>query len=812
MGRNRFVGAPYQPDVVTADTTTRFWIDLLLVNASLGEPVTVTLDPNAVQGDQVVVQDVGNNAAAQNIVINASPGQTIINVGSTISVNTNGGGVQLSYDDTLSGWVPVRLTLTAGGGGGGVTSVTATAPIVSSGGDTPNISITAATESAAGSMGAADKLNVDGFFRILSNTGDGAESLSRAAVNIGSIYVTQAESASNLVFDPSTYTYGTTTFGPFVWGVYGEDAAVFRFDVITSIFDVIPLNGVAPDAAVSAGSCQGGVAVDADGNGWVIETTSNTLVMINGEKPYIAATYPIPNSPKKILAYDPVNNAIILLHASSTAITQPIARFDIGTQTFSADVTVGVLGEAVGEGILVAGGFVFIGTGRLSFGPNSSHVYQLDPVTLATLASAHITPTVKGQPLGYAYLPNSGTPKLFVTLGMHDQLFRIDVTTMAVDTSYTQAGAQFLGLAINPLDGSLWATNEDAITSPSAVFQLTNVLGSFTLNNTYTVSGTTNANTSSIVWDATDEQMVVSSDTLDEIYGLDQGDGSINFQAEVAGGLLALQPGTTGFVLTSNGPGMAPGWAAASSGGLSFTNAGTPIANNPHTTLDAVSGGTFSDLGGGVAGLVISVGLTFENAGTPIANNPHTTINLTSGGTFSDAGGGVADLLIDYSTLKGLSTNTFTGSGTIGEVVPTETKLAYNTSYEVDSFAGEVTTNSSSSFTTIATIAVPSSGIIDGSISVVGWDSGGGSSATRGAYRADLTFTAFWDGSAVILLTPSSPANPLNVRSIGLGTSQPWNSQLLISGEEVLVQVLGQGAAAPTPVNWSCIGQIQTRS
>lgn len=46
---------------------------------------------------------------------------------------------------------------------GGVTTVTGTAPIVSSGGPTPAISITAATTGAAGSMSAADKSKLDGI-------------------------------------------------------------------------------------------------------------------------------------------------------------------------------------------------------------------------------------------------------------------------------------------------------------------------------------------------------------------------------------------------------------------------------------------------------------------------------------------------------------------------------------------------------------------------------------------------------------------------------------------------------------------------
>src|SRR5580765_403016 len=53
----------------------------------------------------------------------------------------------------------VWVSLTAAGTG--VTSVTGTAPIVSSGGTTPAISIVAATGSVPGSMSAADKAKLD---------------------------------------------------------------------------------------------------------------------------------------------------------------------------------------------------------------------------------------------------------------------------------------------------------------------------------------------------------------------------------------------------------------------------------------------------------------------------------------------------------------------------------------------------------------------------------------------------------------------------------------------------------------------------
>src|SRR5271155_1444494 len=107
MGRNRIVGAPYQPTVVTADVTTEYAFDLYLVDQEFGTPVAITLDPNAVHGDRVKIQDAANIAAAQGITVLASPNQTILNgYGGSLLINANGGSVTLTYDQTLGGWVP----------------------------------------------------------------------------------------------------------------------------------------------------------------------------------------------------------------------------------------------------------------------------------------------------------------------------------------------------------------------------------------------------------------------------------------------------------------------------------------------------------------------------------------------------------------------------------------------------------------------------------------------------------------------------------------------------------------------------------
>lgn len=85
--------------------------------------------------------------------------QELINV-------VNQGGIPLSKTSYTQVRDAIANMIAAGGSGGGsgtVTAVTGVAPINSSGGVAPQISISAATESAAGSMSAADKTKLDGI-------------------------------------------------------------------------------------------------------------------------------------------------------------------------------------------------------------------------------------------------------------------------------------------------------------------------------------------------------------------------------------------------------------------------------------------------------------------------------------------------------------------------------------------------------------------------------------------------------------------------------------------------------------------------
>ena len=146
MGRNRTLGAPYQAETVASDFTTEHSVDAYLIAAV---PLVVTLDPFAVNSDQVLIQDITNSAATHPIVINVSEGQTILNgYGPSLVIAVNGGGVQLTYRN--GGWVP------QGTGGGPAGTTGATGPAGATGAGTTGatgVGTTGAT-GAAGTTGA----------------------------------------------------------------------------------------------------------------------------------------------------------------------------------------------------------------------------------------------------------------------------------------------------------------------------------------------------------------------------------------------------------------------------------------------------------------------------------------------------------------------------------------------------------------------------------------------------------------------------------------------------------------------------------
>ena len=163
MGRNRTLGAPLQIIEETADFQTEFTFDVYLVN-SPSAAVTATLDPNADDGDQVQISDVGGQASTNNITINASAGQTIVGQGSSLVISANYGTAVLTFSEAQAGWIvdagaqPAQVlapnvatsgaapTVVAGSAGGS----TATASLVGTANDTSGTVRVAASGSSQG--------------------------------------------------------------------------------------------------------------------------------------------------------------------------------------------------------------------------------------------------------------------------------------------------------------------------------------------------------------------------------------------------------------------------------------------------------------------------------------------------------------------------------------------------------------------------------------------------------------------------------------------------------------------------------------
>ena len=116
------------------------------------------------------------------------------------------------YYYTGSAWTLIGT----GSGNGTLTDVTGTAPVVSSGGTTPAISITAASTGAAGSMSAADKIKLDGIATAATNythpTGDGnLHVIATSTTNSGKVLTAGASAGSLSWATPASGTVTSVT-------------------------------------------------------------------------------------------------------------------------------------------------------------------------------------------------------------------------------------------------------------------------------------------------------------------------------------------------------------------------------------------------------------------------------------------------------------------------------------------------------------------------------------------------------------------------------------------------------------------------
>ncbi len=166
------------------------------VSSVAGKTGAVTLDGSDISSGVVAIANGGTGESTAANAINA-----------LLPIQTGNTGKYLTTDGSVVMWETMVSS------GGTVTSVTGTAPIVSSGGDAPVISINAATTVLPGSMSAADKTKLDGIAAGATNythpIGDGNLHVPvNSTTNNGKV-LTSGETAG--AFSWVTPTTGTVT-------------------------------------------------------------------------------------------------------------------------------------------------------------------------------------------------------------------------------------------------------------------------------------------------------------------------------------------------------------------------------------------------------------------------------------------------------------------------------------------------------------------------------------------------------------------------------------------------------------------------
>ncbi|MCF8366551.1 MAG: DUF1566 domain-containing protein [Bacteroidales bacterium] len=232
-----------------------------------------------VDGDRLFVvgngtgTDPANRSNALTILKNANT-----TIGGTLEINKN--GTNTSYTFPAIRGTNGQVLTTNGAGAlswstlttGTVTTVIGTAPIVSTGGTTPAISINAATTSAAGSMSAADKSKLDGVAANANNylhpTGDGnlhvpATGTSNngkvltAGATAGSLSWTTLPPGGLTCFTESQYSYNSK------YGVkLTPNHQQSHVDIVLQPKGLGAIIADQPDGTADGGNNRGGFAVD----------------------------------------------------------------------------------------------------------------------------------------------------------------------------------------------------------------------------------------------------------------------------------------------------------------------------------------------------------------------------------------------------------------------------------------------------------------------------------------------------------------------------------------------------------------------
>ncbi len=297
-------------------------------------------------------------------------------------------------------------------------------------------------------------------------------------------------------------------------------------------------------------------------------------------------------------------------------------------------------------------------------------------------------------------------------------------TPQSTPSSVTTTPAYSSIINANLLQGGSWASPLllGSSTPNSAVFANVTMNGAMSANGPVTlqqfengflrVNGVGEVSASRI-------SLSSSSDVADRVPTASGGTGN-DFSSATAGSVLSfsstgqmslLAPGTSGYVLTSNGPGGMPSWESAGSATVDWASPGALGSSTPNT-------GVFTQLAAGT-GLPVQVN-----------SNGKMTITYVGDSGFLSSSGGALFLNNTSNVGTGIGIYSNAGADALGNMInvkvdnPLYDQAAFYMNYDGQSNAVEIVSNSTDSSSNA--LAVTGNNINDSTVGIIGYELGRG--------------------------------------------------------------------------------------